>query len=572
MKLKLQNLIKNNNPSFAYRIVMILAVFSFSSCENDYFEGEVQNTINYGNEISVIDGRMYFPNREVFVETFKGYADESNDKIFSYMSKHYNNDFVSLRIPVTENNEEEVLKIYEKKIELLPNGILNRSVGDLYDDIDDLEDIIGDDAFSAFLNSDAEIQVADKIYKYTDVGLFFTTVNKYNILEEYLAIKNISNNLLVPTLESARQLIESEIPNAGETSLMGGDLRYYITPCNQEPGNQDRCLSTIGSSGNGNGGNGGNNGGGSQSVPLEGLEPYLNSLDICDSRNGLFGTLFGTNKICIDQYESKRRVKTKVFNYNYYLVYHIGAKVKHQKKGWTGIWRQEDTDIVAAGIEMAQFEYDYTPIVQPDLSYVLNNRASYSYKPLNIKYNVESGIYNSPTGYAPYTYLNQETWISSNHYPRVFWDDLTIEYTTKNSVLDYGISQFDKNFTSQKLNELFWNSVYNNVRNQLRDFTNNNSFEPPKNITLISNHPGYGKLLVQKTYFSNCANCSKRERTFDFDGSAQVGVSFNGNTGKFNFSGGTGELITPESLRVKMFGVAKRNGTWHGSKMEVGIE
>lgn len=71
-------------------------------------------------------------------------------------------------------------------------------------DIDDLEELIGDDAYGAFLNDQAEIQVGQEIYKYTDVGLFVVSEDKYTTLEPYLISKNISTDLLVPTEESAR--------------------------------------------------------------------------------------------------------------------------------------------------------------------------------------------------------------------------------------------------------------------------------------------------------------------------------------------------------------------------------
>lgn len=551
---------------------------SIISCEVDYLDEKAQSDME-SLEIRVLNNRMYFPNKEIFVETFKKYADESNDEIYKFINKYYDGDFSSLRIPATESNEEMVFNKYKKRIERFSNDYgYSRYEGDIYDDIDDLEEIIGDEAFSAFLNEKAEIQVGNIIYKYTDVGLFYATVENYNVLDHYLEIMNVSKDLLVSTEEGARQGIERSIPNTGETILENGTLFYFIAPCanGSDPFSQQRCATMIGGGSTGTGGSGGTsgggNGGGGQTQPLDGLQPFLDNLNNCNSRNGLFGTLFGTNKICIDKYESDHRVKTKVFNYNYYLVYHIGAKVKHQKKGWTGIWRQQDTDVVAAGIEMAQFEYDYTPILQPDLGRINQNEFNYAYKPLNIRYNVNTSIWDNPYGNAPFTFIRSETFISNNFYPRVFWDDLIIESYGNNNIVDWAIGLADKQLTSDNLNKLFWNELYKNVRNQLKNLTNNNGFEPPQNITLISNHPRYGKLLVQKSYYSNCSNCSKRDKTFDFDGAAQVGISFNGNNGKFSYSGGAGQLVLPKSMKVKMYGVAKRNGVWHGSKIEVGLD
>ena len=41
---------------------------------------------------------------------------------------------------------------------------------------------------------------------------------------------------------------------------------------------------------------------------------------------------------------------------------------------------------------------------------------------------------------------------------------------------------------------------------------------------------------------------------------------------KSTISGGAGQLVLPKSMKVKMYGVAKRNGAWHGSKIEVGLD
>lgn len=68
--------------------------------------------------------------------------------------------------------------------------------------MDDLEEIVGDDVYSAMLNDGAEIQVAQDIYKYTDVGLFIVKQQEYSDLQNYLEVKNISDNMLLPTDES----------------------------------------------------------------------------------------------------------------------------------------------------------------------------------------------------------------------------------------------------------------------------------------------------------------------------------------------------------------------------------
>ena len=92
--------------------------------------------------------------------------------------------------------------------------------------------------------------------------------------------------------------------------------------------------------------------------------------------------MFGDNNVCIDQYESRRRVKTKSYNYNYLIVYHLGVKVHHQYKGWTGLWRTEAANEIRLVVEAGQFEYDTNKLLNNALinnsslekAYYLNNQ------------------------------------------------------------------------------------------------------------------------------------------------------------------------------------------------------
>jgi hypothetical protein len=120
---------------------------------------------------------------------------------------------------VTENNEQFIHNHY---IKIVRNNntirsTANRSSEAIFDYLDDLEDIVGDDTFAAFLNNNAEILVADEIYKYTDVGLFISKEDKFNNLENLLDAKNISKDLTIETSLSAKQAILSEYPNDGIT-------------------------------------------------------------------------------------------------------------------------------------------------------------------------------------------------------------------------------------------------------------------------------------------------------------------------------------------------------------------
>ena len=95
-----------------------------------------------------------------------------------YFQPLYEKGFYSLRPIVTESNEQF---LYDHYIKIVKNNQLLKASNNAienedgpFDYLDDLEDIVGDDVFAAFLNNDAEILIDSKIYKYSDVGLFIS--------------------------------------------------------------------------------------------------------------------------------------------------------------------------------------------------------------------------------------------------------------------------------------------------------------------------------------------------------------------------------------------------------------
>lgn len=166
-------------------LLSIVLVFVFS-CQDEIQVENFEPSKEFLNGISTVNGRLYFPSKEDFSREFDAVKDKSDVEIYEHVSKFYSKDFISLRPIVTDRNENEVYqKLTERKERYLDNLSIYRktspevqsrnSEDDYLSNIDDLEDIIGDEAFASFLNSDAEIQVGNEIYKYTDVGLFVTT-------------------------------------------------------------------------------------------------------------------------------------------------------------------------------------------------------------------------------------------------------------------------------------------------------------------------------------------------------------------------------------------------------------
>lgn len=539
--------------------IKLIIYFSFfvlglCSCENEIVE--TNSTQNIKNEITIKNGRLSFQSKEAFARVYKEFAEASDQKLIKYFQPLYENGFYSLR-PITSEENERFL--YNHYIKIVKNksmlGKTHQSEEDVFDYLDDLEDIVGDDTFSAFLNNNAEILVADEIYKYTDVGLFISKEDKYNILQELLDEKSISKDLTIETSETAKQSILNEYPNDGLTIINGNVSYFKIDPIDPE------------------GGSGGGGGSGGVYNPTPGspasIDPsyntFLNNLSNCSPHSGLFGSLFGDNNICIDKYESRRRVKTKAFNYNYLLVYHLGVKCVHQYKGWTGFWRVEATDEIRLVVEAAQFQYDLDALLG---STTINNQTKERYYFINN----QKIIYSTNAMTLPNWGLPSTTYYNMTSLPMIFKDDLSFEFFSTG--LDWLDSQIqngiDSNLKASNLNQYFYNSLYSTITSQLH-IALGSSIIPPANRTFVAKFPEQGKLIFQKSVLSQGLGIGVREKTFDWGAEFSFNASTSGDSG-WRLSGGSGSsLVRPTNFRVKIIGAVRHGNSWHGNKFNVGI-
>uniref|UniRef100_UPI0030BFC451 hypothetical protein n=1 Tax=Riemerella anatipestifer TaxID=34085 RepID=UPI0030BFC451 len=503
-------------------------------------------------EASVLNGRLYFANKESLQFAYDKVKDKEDEEIAEYIDSK---NIVSLRPIVTEKNEKLIAEKMKMRIASLKknprfmavsssnyNGTLNTAL--IEDDIDDLEEIIGDDAYGAFLNGDAEIQVADKIYKYTDVGLFAVKADKYEHLISYLATNDISDNLLYPTEYNVKLAYIRNSPSGALTPITD-NIEYFRV---SDPSREMMMMPD-----DGDGGGGGYSGGGSSSND-QSVNDYLKNLQYCDIKHGLFGNLFGENDVCIDRYEDRRRVKVKAYNYNYHLVYHLGAKVKHQYRGWTGGWRKEKVDEMRIGIEGVQFQYDYS-------NFFHYNSGMTSIYAQNNRYQFEDAQFFMGTGNKSLTI----TGFTMSSFPKILQDDIVIEdFGVGNDIVAEAIRQGNRQMTSDKLNKYFWEGAIKKAGDFWKRMGKSSPTPLDNRVTLFRKYPEFGKVLVHKTYYESAINEDKLEKTFDFGASIAINIGTDGN---ISAQPGT-NLQKPTDFMVKMYGIVKKGGRWHGSKID----
>lgn len=540
--------------------VCVLIFFGIVSCEKD-FQNENNNELAKSNDYNQNDTRLYFASKESFKLTYESLKNKTEEEIYSQLSKVYQPNFIALRPIITQENSKLIQKkLRKRKIhflkttqkENLSNRNIKKSIKKPYTErVNDLEYIIGDRAFASLLNSDAEIQISNKIYKYTDVGLFITKTGNYDELIHLLETKRISTNLLIPTEKSSKSQILDEIPNGGYTSLEN-NITYYRSPIKLK----EKPNKPIG--------------GGPNPPPpndtTQSLEEFLANLETSYEGNGTFGGLFGTNKVCIKEYDGGgRRVKLKAFNYDYGIAFHIGVKVKHQYKGWTGIWRKEDVDKIVLGVQAATFYYDFRNVSLSTIKFLDLDQAFYS--PLLSK--SYSGYYElGKNAYGDIQTLNYIP-THSNPYPYDMFngDDLIVEVWSHNDLWDkYVLRNINKSLSNEKLNDYFYSTIWNTLKTQVRNFTKDFNYTMPEKITYMSKHPDDGILHVFKKVMKSNTNDAKIAETFGWG--VGIGLTLNPSNGfkVRNANAGAPNLQKPNGFHATLFGATLSNGVWHGCK------
>ena len=540
--------------------IVCLALFG-NSCRQELEDLKQQKNVSVQvKDGTVVNGRLYFSSIESLQNAYDEIKDEEDEIIANYLK---DKDFMSLRPIITEENEKLMVNQMSERLNSLKSEKIiisnNLTLEDIEDDLDDLEEIIGDDVYSAFLNSDAEIQVANKIYKYTDVGLFIVKDDKYSELQNYLKVNNISDNLLLPTNTSIKENFVLSNANTNGVKQIDANIEYFIeNPEFYSPGTvaKDFIIEEPENS----------------KLPVKGgadiyndeVYKFVESLQSCKPRKGLFGDLFGQNNVCIDQYEKRRRVKVKAFNYNYYLVYHLGVKVKHQYRGWTGGWRKETADEIRIGVTSAIFIYDYGQYFRTTPP---NNRKTTIYNN-NSRLVFDANVRWEP-GFYPHSY--SITSYDIKNYPKILKDDIYIEdilgrnFYSDNAILDKAIYNAMKagnsHLTSQYLNQKFWKESINYLG---QTWIKLGRKVPDNNITYSLCIPELGKLCIHKAFYRNNYNSAKVEKTFDWGFNVGININPEGSISP-EISGGS--MKKPQDFKVNLYGIVKKNGKWHGIKM-----
>jgi hypothetical protein len=279
----------------------------------------------------------------------------------------------------------------------------------------------------------------------------------------------------------------------------------------------------------------------------------IDDLEACNTLNGFLDSgfgLFGASKKCYANFDSKYRTKTKYWKENYLIWNSIGVKVKHQKKGWTGLWRAKSTDEVALSISQATFKYTINIPNFPQ-----------SYAPLKLFF-FEDKIFNSQSQLMSY---------SNAIYKPPFPD---MPFISDVIITEYVNDQIGSTFTVDNMREYFYTGAWQiaklivqNERNRL-----------PKNVTHILYTPT--QILVNYVDIENRVLNTKKivnrlDYNFGIGFKFNVYVDSNGNysTNLGNFANNPLGFIEIPKLydysKVKMdfVGATRKGNVWKGSRI-----
>ncbi len=512
---------------------MYVFLLSLISCEKDIIDSS-NSEVDFKNLV-IKNERLVFDNETEFKQFLQSVDKLSEQEVMKDVIKYlYSNDFYSLKPIFDEKNIDQLKRHINLKKDNLEFSRLSNSIEDedLIENFDDLEDVFGESFFASFLNQNSEIQIGNRIYKYTNSGLLITNLEDIEELYEFMVERDVISLENVLNSNTVEEYPSFNID--GGYKVVTPKIDSYLAEKFMAPVDPDDHGSWASSSGSNNN-------------PLEinqDLNTQIESLEVCSGKKPWIANMFGTTRVCIDKYENRRRVKVKYYNVDFLLGYALGVKVKHQVKGFGGIWSKVDTEQVAMGINSLTWFFDH--------SKVFNNTAN----SMTVNYYTrDNKLYSSSNAYTSAVYVGQDKPLPN----LPFADDVDIIIELANHLIGFDLTEL-------QVRTLFYNGLYGQAKSILNQLNRNMN-----KVGVVINQSGQS--IVQYYNFSNnCNDCSKQEKIFDF-GFATPKITYNfgvGNGGSFDdlgFKDLEFNFKHPNITSLSMYGMAKYNGQWHGVRM-----
>ena len=551
------------------------------------------------NNFQMKDGRVVFAKQEDLTIKVRELKQMSKQTLEQTLKSLYQKGFRSVS-PIYQDTDFSLRQEFAIKMLTPSSKLTQQSVNDIDAEIDNEDPLIADDHFAALLNEGREIQVGDKIYKYTEHGIYVAKLS--NLANMYAYIVANQNNHEKRSYSQENMYGCSTQPSQDDNAvplsridLPGGVERYIEGDCSSNTHSSNRLSSSnsvplsknnivnsnlsianvnklmplirdckqrqeasvlsrkqlIPIDGCGSGSGSGSGSGGSNNSNHEYydklVKQYLDNVGYCNAGNATI-PWFGTTKICISKFNGKHRVKTKFWNQNYLVYRSIGINVKNQRKK-LGIWWTRSTDEMRLGVNQIYFEYkipvpDYQTIM-PAVTYLHKNRV----------YN-QSGTYISDFNFngstiprMPFTLSNVDTVEIFINLPSFFnW---------------FGVDDINERIDANKLNKVLWKNLWSKAESIAR----RNGQQRLDSVLITGVGPQTAVISYMDRRYRKLRS-KKIEKIFDQQ--VGFGVKFGvGNDSNFDFTGFTiPKLYKYDNVKIDIFGIARSGSTWRGSKLK----
>lgn len=378
---------------------------------------------------------------------------------------------------------------------------------------DDDEDFICDPYFAGILNTDSELQIGDMVYKYTHFGIFYTSSDNTEAMNEYITSTDSSYFSTLPTEE------ETEV---------ACDIYYYRFNYEQSQSIEDIYLDNTENEVAMN-----NPKGTLKKALYNNGKPDPSSLTLCgDMRNTLLTKALGPSIHCYDEFSKKKRIHVKVWNQNYYIYSSLGLNVRCQQKR-LGVWTAAKIDELELGYSFASFTYPGEKIPFPTKNnYIIN-------------YN---GLRINSRGYS------EDFEYEVIDYPIKDEDKKKIEIFIRNPF------NGSKIYDICKAIDIVENYALNRLTKELETLVT-------KQPTLIISDDANGDIVYTYAYWSkNEKNVKKISEVLDWN-TGQIGISYGTNGFNINKS----KLFSAQRYkraRIVCYGMGRDGDTWKGAQVD----
>ena len=379
-------------------------------------------------------------------------------------------------------------------------------------------DFICDPYFAGILNTDNELQIGDFIYRYTHFGMFYTSSDNIEAMEEFISTTDTS--------------FYSTLPAEEETEV-ACDIYYYRFNYEQSISTEDIYLDDEENEVAMN-----NTKGTLKKAVYYDNKPTPASLKQCGNmRKTLLTKALGPSIHCYDNFSSKKRIHIKVWNQNYLVYSSLGLNVRCQQKR-LGIWFAKKIDELELGYSFATFVYPGENFSFPDKSEFLTNYNGVKIDPRGRTTFYDCGITSSP-----------------------------IKDKDKKDFTIYVRNPFNGTTIAQKSIDIY-NCIEWLEKKAIDAIWNYSQEKLTKKPTLIISNDANNNLEFTYAYWSkNKRNENKISEVLDWN-TGQIGIKFGGNSNPKIDGSKLFTAKTYKNARILCYGMGRDGDTWRGAQVD----